>query len=839
MSCLALFATITPAAIAQDELADEAASRRLQTVTVTSTKREQTLQDIPVAVSVVDETTIEQAEILDLGDLQSIVPSLRVNTYQSSAQTAFIIRGFGNGDNNAGVEPSVGVFIDGVYRSRSAAQIADLPNLKRVEVLRGPQSTLFGKNASAGVISIVTEEPQFEQGGHAEVSVGNYNLLRAAGDITGPINDKVAYSLAANINTRDGYVNDLFTGVDVNDHNRWGLRGQLLVEPSEDLKIRLIADYDQIDEICCTAGNLVNGPTGAAIFALGGALDPEAPFSYDVYFNFPPTNEVKNYGVSGQIDYNLGFADLTSITAYRISDLSQNSDGDFTSADLLGRLYSATELKTFTQEVRLASSGGENLDWMVGAFFFDESVSIDNELFYGSDFRGYADILSGGAFSQVEALLGLPVGTTFGQSGQGLTENFGQDDQAWSIFGTVDAYLTDRLTATVGLNYTDDSKDAYGRIISTDTFSALDFVTIGNSVIYQTAVAQTLAGYGIDATDPAQVQAFATANPAGFAQIQAGSQAFADANDTNPNVNALLGLQPLQFLPPFLGYPNAVESGSSQDDKLTYTFRLAYKLTDNISTYGSIATGFKATSWNLSRDARPFARDIAALGAAGLTVPNLTTGTRYAGPEEATVYEVGMKAAFDTVAFNIALFDQQIKGFQSNTFTGTGFALTNAGIQSTKGVEADVTWTPLDGLKLVAAATLMDPVYDEFLNSTVGDISGQSPSGVSETSLSLAASYDFELPNGWDAYVRSDYQYESTAYLDDLRDATTPSREINIVNAAAGVELESGLRFAVWGRNIFNDEFLIEAFPSVAQAGSVTAYPNQPATYGLTVSKNF
>ena len=143
-------------------------------MTVTSTKREQTLQDIPVAVSVVDETIIEQAEILDLSDLQSLVPSLRVNTYQSSAQTAFIIRGFGNGDNNAGVEPSVGVFIDGVYRSRSAAQIADLPNLKRVEVLRGPQSTLFGKNASAGVISIVTREPQFEQEAHAELSVGNY-----------------------------------------------------------------------------------------------------------------------------------------------------------------------------------------------------------------------------------------------------------------------------------------------------------------------------------------------------------------------------------------------------------------------------------------------------------------------------------------------------------------------------------------------------------------------------------------------------------------------------------------------------------------------------------------
>jgi iron complex outermembrane receptor protein len=132
------------------ETTDEDASRTLQTVTITATKREQTLQDVPVAVSVVDSSVIEQAEIVDLNDLQSIVPSLRIGQFQSSANTNFIIRGFGNGDNNAGIEPSVGVFIDGVYRSRSAAQISDLPNIERVEVLRGPQSTLFGKKRLGG-----------------------------------------------------------------------------------------------------------------------------------------------------------------------------------------------------------------------------------------------------------------------------------------------------------------------------------------------------------------------------------------------------------------------------------------------------------------------------------------------------------------------------------------------------------------------------------------------------------------------------------------------------------------------------------------------------------------
>ena len=834
VSLFALPLLIISSAHAQDDTSD---TKRLGTVTVTAAKKEQTLQETPIAVSVVDETVIEKAGIQDLADLQTLVPSLRVDTYQSAAQTSFKIRGFGNGDNNAGVEPSVGVFIDGVYRSRSAASIADLPNLKRVEVLRGPQSTLFGKNASAGVISIVTQEPQFEQQGGAELTYGNYNLVRGKADITGPLSDNVAYSLSGSFTKRDGYVEDNNLNEDINDKNRWGIRGQLLLEPTDDLTIRLIADYDQIDELCCTANNVINGPTGAAIQALGGALGPEQPFGYKSYFNFAPTNEIENYGFSAQADYELSFGTLTSITAYRGSDLVQNSDGDFTTADLLGRFYTGTEIETFTQELRVAGSH-EVLDWMIGGFFFDETVSIDNELFYGQDFRAYAEILSGGAFSQIEGLLGFPTGT-FGQAGAGLTEQYGVDNTAWSIFGTVDIDLRDDLVLTVGGNYTDDKKNAYGQMVNTDVFSSLDFVPIGNTVLYQTAFATTLAGYGIDATDPAQVAAFATANPAAFGQIQAGSQAFADAYDTDPNVNSLLSAQALQFLPPFVNFPNSVENGKTHDNKFTWTVRLNYEVNDNISVYGSYATGFKASSWNLSRDSRPFASDAAALAAAGLTVNNLTYGTRYADPEEARVFEVGLKAAFDTFSFNITVFDQEIRGFQSNAFTGTGFALTNAGVQSTKGIEADVIWSPIDGLTLSAGGLFSDPVYDDFKNSSNGDISGQRPQSISENSLSLAANYDFTLPNQWDAYVRGDYQYESEAFLTDDPALSNLSREINTFNAAFGVTLPNGVKASIWGRNIFNDEYLIEVFPSVAQSGSQTGYPSQPATYGVTVGIEF
>ena len=163
-------------------------------------------------MTVTSAETIERAQVRDLIDLQTVAPTLRVSQNQTSGNAAFSIRGFGNGGNNTGVEPSVGIFIDGVYRSRAGSGISDLPNLKRVEILRGPQSTLFGKNASAGVISIVSQEPKYEFGGSAEASYGNYNALVLKADVTGPIAENVAFSLAGGINKRDGYATIINTG---------------------------------------------------------------------------------------------------------------------------------------------------------------------------------------------------------------------------------------------------------------------------------------------------------------------------------------------------------------------------------------------------------------------------------------------------------------------------------------------------------------------------------------------------------------------------------------------------------------------------------------------------
>ncbi len=204
---------------------DDASQGYIEEIIVTASKRAQTLQEVPIAVSVVTGEVLEKAQIHDIKDLQSLVPSLRVTQLQTTGNTNFIIRGFGNGANNAGIEPSVGVFIDGVYRSRSASALADLPNLERIEVLRGPQSTLFGKNASAGVISVITAKPDLDAySGSASLTVGDFSQLIVKGDVTGPLSDSVAFSLSGNVNQRDGYFINLLDGVDYNEHDRWGVR---------------------------------------------------------------------------------------------------------------------------------------------------------------------------------------------------------------------------------------------------------------------------------------------------------------------------------------------------------------------------------------------------------------------------------------------------------------------------------------------------------------------------------------------------------------------------------------------------------------------------------------
>jgi len=871
-----------------DSYASQEDSSTGNLITITATKRAKTLQDTPVAVSVTTAETLERGQIRDLRDLQTVVPSLSVGQRQSSANTNFFIRGFGNGANNAGIEPSVGVFVDNVYRSRTAAQITDLPDVSRIEVLRGPQSTLFGKNASAGVISITTQEPQFDFAGSVEATYGNFDQLIFKGHVTGPLNDSVAFSVTAGINERDGLFRDAVTGDRTNERDRWFVRGQLLLEPTDGLRIRLIGDYDAIDENCCAVVNLQDGLAAPAVRALGGQVNtPANRFADVVYNNFNSTNNIKNFGGSGQIDLDLNddFT-LTSITAFRKTEAVTRQDSDFSSADLIYPNFQDLGIQTLTQELRLAGQMGP-VDLLLGAFFITEDIAQFNQLLYGTQFRPYANLLvqnlSGCAFALYASPCAtsggpvpVPLDATFGAlegaptryigqffpAGQGFTERYTIDSQAFSLFGQIDFEIVDGLVLTLGGNYTDDSKDFATNAVSTDVFSSINldapqYAPFRNQVLFQGGVAQgvgTAAGLGRSAT-AAEVGAFCSI-PANFATcgaIQAGATAFANANMNNPAANPLAPLRALQFMPPFVNVPNAVEGAETNDSDFAYTVRLAWDVSRSINVYASYATGFKASSINLSRDSRPTTADRAALIAGGMGVNNLTAGSRFAGPEESRVIELGVKGNWGDVSANLALFDQEIKGFQSNIFTGSGFVLANAGKQSTIGVEFEGVGTIADALTLNFGFTWLDPKYDSFLLSAVGDLSGARPAGIPEWTVVIGAQYEAQIGSAV-LVPRVSYLWQEEVQLVEglpgflvrnpdgtianagpaIAAAAPFTREVSDMTASLSLELDNGLSFSVWGRNLLNHRDLGTIFDTPAQPRGISGYPNDPRTYGAS-----
>ena len=470
----------------------------------------------------------------------------------------------------------------------------------------------------------------------------------------------------------------------------------------------------------------------------------------------------------------------------------------------------------------------------------------------GKDFRNYANALTGGSYIGLEptirALAGVPAtAAPFGGQGQGRTQQFDYENTAYSIFGTADLELVEGLVLTGGFNYTKDKKNLASQSVITDVFSAIDLVQVG-------------ANAGLPAALPAGfVPAGGTALSSGlFPRINGcatvtNAPAASPTNSTRSGTcNPFLGLQALQFLPPFLDIPNAVEDGKTDDGKLTYSARLAWEATDNINLYASYGTGFKATSWNMSIDSRPFASDFvagstfqgaplaaSAIRTAGLASANLTSGTRYALPEEATVMELGLKAKWERVAFNLTIFDQSIQNFQGNSFIGTGFVLTNAGKQSTRGIEFDGSVNPVDALQLRAAFTYLAPKYDSYVASANGDLSGKTPAGIPALSTTLGATYTAQLGNGAELIMNVDYHNESNTTINDNPAYRMYKREVNDLSASTTLRLDNGLQLSLWGRNLTYAKYISVIFPSVVQSGSISGYPSAPSTYGASVKYKF
>jgi outer membrane receptor protein involved in Fe transport len=470
-------------------------------------------------------------------------------------------------------------------------------------------------------------------------------------------------------------------------------------------------------------------------------------------------------------------------------------------------------LDAVTQEFRLYSNDNEKFNWLVGGYYYQEDLNWDESIYFGPLWRPYVEaFLPPGTISGIAAAFGIPDALLFA-SGQGGTETATQDNTTTSIFAQVDIQLTEKLSAIVGASYMEDEKTVSYSQINTDVLSNLDFVGAGT--------------LGLIA--------------AGFPPAQAAVLA------TDPAFNPLIALQSLQLIPQFTNFPNAAQDGKSSDDNVDYTFKLSYELSDTVSIYGGVSTGFKASAWNISRNSDADAAEVAALSAAGTPVsPNRSVGRRYAGPEEAEVTELGAKIILPSGYLNIALFDQTIDGFQSNTFIGTGFVLANAGSQSADGYEFDLVYSPLENIDLMMSGVFLDPVYDSFPGSAFGDLSGTTPSNIPEDTITTSLTWNWDM-NGWAGYTRVSHLYSSEAVLLENPQAQAiidsqgnGYRKMDTLNFSTGIEKDN-LSIRLYGQNVNDDEYLTSAFVAVTDFTSTTyfGYPNNYATYGLTVNYTF
>lgn len=440
-----------------------AQTNALEEVVVTATKRAQSLQDVPMAVNAFNADTIETAGINDAGDLAILTPALNINVNTNPFAARMVIRGVGTAQTDPALEPSVGLFIDGIYLGRTGLGMSDLTDIERIEVLQGPQGTLYGKNTNAGAISVITKKPSFENSeGYIEASVGNYSMNKLTASISGPLTQNLAYRLSGNINQRDGYY-DNSAGVDFNDADDWNIQGKLQWEPTESLSILLSGSRVERDTTCCGADAVQDESVNNELVAQGLSPDSNDPYDYNVQSNADNRFAMESDLLSMTIDYDTGWGAIKSITAWNDYSYRVDQDPDRSELDILTLSNDKYSGDSFSQELRFTASPNDNVDYMLGVFYLEQNTKRGGDepfVFIGDD------IITIG--SQQDLPFPLPFNFLV-QPGDSLTVDMDQDAETIAFFGQGTWHIGDQWHITGGLRWSDEEKksDLFSQTYST------------------------------------------------------------------------------------------------------------------------------------------------------------------------------------------------------------------------------------------------------------------------------------------------------------------------------------------------------------------------------------
>jgi len=431
---------------------------KLAEVVISSRRRIEKAQNVPIPISVVSGKQAEQAGAFNVNRIKELIPSVQL--YSSNPRnTGINIRSLGSpfGLTNDGIDPGVGFYVDGVYYARPAATTLDFIDIAQIEVLRGPQGTLFGKNTTAGAFNITTRKPSFTPGANFEISYGNYNYLQAKASITGALSKKFAGRISFSGTQRDGLIENVATGKSTNTLNNQGIKGQLLYTPSENTNVLFSADittqrpdgYAQVIAGVAPTKRAAYRQFNAIIADLGYTLPSTNAFDRKIDHDTPWRSGQDLGGASLNVDTKIGQGTLTSTTAWRFWNWDPSNDRDFTGLQVLAKSQNPTRQTQFTQELRYAGQISSKLSGVGGVFFIDQTSRTT-----GTEESGSAQW----RFSQST--------TSTKWATPGLFEGYGINTDASihatsaAVFGQLDWAITDRLHILPGLRYNFDKKDA-------------------------------------------------------------------------------------------------------------------------------------------------------------------------------------------------------------------------------------------------------------------------------------------------------------------------------------------------------------------------------------------
>jgi iron complex outermembrane recepter protein len=795
----------------------------LEEIIVTATKRAENVQDVPIAITAYSSEALERKGISEVVSLGNLAPNVTLDAGTpfsgSSSVLSAYIRGIGQNDFAFNLDPGVGIYLDGVYLARSVGANQDLLDIERVEILKGPQGTLFGRNSVGGAISIVTKAPGKAFGFKGEVTAGRFGRFDVKGSFNIPISEHVTSSLSFSSKKNDGYqkvipfpgfasgvIGDSFpsfgrgTSERYGGENQYSIRGKIRVEASENVTLTLVGDYlnqnnnGVSSSLLKTAvnpadpsnvfGPLYNGCIAGAVppFAitgvcnnivggtsLAGLISNGPSLIYDDKFIAPSIDttyatgnnfsRLKNYGISATIDWDWGFANLKSISAYRELRWKSAQDNDGSPIPLQ-QVSFETNQKQFSEELQLTGDAvGGRLKYVLGAYYFTESGNLHDLVTFP------------GGLLQID--------------GNNLLST-----KAYAAYANLNFTVTDQLSVTLGGRYTSEKKRFTG--LQSDP----------NGFFYK-------------------ANGYATPN-------EASRLALCNVGAANPS---LIGIPPGLFCYPsatniFQFYPVAPSGGFRENfNNFSPKIGVEYKPNDDMLIYASWSKGYKTGGWTTR-----------------LTTPQpVGTVAPTFGPEKATTYEIGVKSelADRRVILNVSSFYTDYTGIQLNFQVGTSPTLANAGDAKIYGFEAELQAAPTRNLTFSGSIGYINASYKNIAFGVTGVTTANRLPKTPEWKFSFSPQYNIELSNGGEILLNADLTHTSSLFNDTENTALLKRPGTNMLNASITYREPDGKWSLTGGAtNLLNDRYLTTGLAQIAGGQTFGSY-NRPREWYLTARVNF